>query len=138
MASRVPLLTFITARGAPPPLALARRLRGSLGPRALAVLLAVAPAATAQEFRATISGTVVDSTGAALPGTTVTVTETRTGTKSCVASNSSGQYVVPFLAPGDYDLLAELSGFKQFARHAIHLAAGSHPIIDIRLEIGEV
>jgi hypothetical protein len=96
------------------------------------------PAASAQEFRATISGTVNDSSGAAVPGATITVTETRTGTRSMVVSDSSGQYVVPFLAPGDYDLAAELSGFKRASRQAIHLASGSHPIIDIRLEIGEL
>ncbi len=103
-----------------------------------AALLLFASGVTAQEFRATISGTVSDSSGAAIPGATITATETHTGTRAVAVSDASGQYVVPFLAPGDYDLIAELSGFKQYTRRAIHLAAGGHPILDIRLEIGEI
>jgi len=103
-----------------------------------AALLLLVSGATAQEFRATISGTIVDSSGAAIPGVTVTATETRTGARSVVVSDASGQYVAPFLAPGDYDLTAELSGFKQYTRRALHLASGSHPILDIRLDIGAV
>jgi hypothetical protein len=103
-----------------------------------AALLLLVGGATAQEFRATVSGTIVDSSGAAIPGVTVTATETRTGARSVVVSDASGQYVAPFLAPGDYDLTAELSGFKQYTRRALHLASGSHPILDIRLDIGAV
>jgi hypothetical protein len=103
----------------------------------LAFVLSCA-AVSAQEFRATISGTVVDSTGLALPGATVTATETRTGTKSVAVSDSTGEYVVPFLAPGDYDLTVELSRFKHSTRSAIHLPSGGHPIIDVPLEIGQM
>jgi hypothetical protein len=105
---------------------------------ALAFALSLPQTAPAQEFRATISGTVTDGTGAALPGTTVTVVETRTGARSVVVSDTTGQYVVPFLAPGEYDISAGLSGFKQFASKGIHVASASHPIIDIRLEIGDI
>ena len=103
-----------------------------------AALLLVAGSVGAQEFRAAISGTVTDSSGAAVPGVTVTATETRTGARSVVVSDGSGQYVAPFLAPGDYEFTAELSGFKQYTRRGLHLAAGSHAILDVRLDIGEV
>jgi hypothetical protein len=69
---------------------------------ALCALLCLGPAAGfGQEFRATVAGTVTDTTGAAIPGVAITLRETRTGTNGATISDSIGQYVVPFLAPGD-------------------------------------
>lgn len=105
---------------------------------AAALLLAAALPISAQEYRVTLSGTITDTSGAALPGVTVTIVETRTAATSVVVTDATGQYVAPFLAPGDYDLTAALSGFKQVSRSALHLEAGSHPVIDLRLEVGSV
>ncbi len=103
-----------------------------------ALLLSAASAAAAQEYRATISGTIKDASGGALPGVIVSIVETRTGVRTPAVTDASGQYVAPFLAPGDYDVTAELSGFKQVSRKALHIEAGSHPIIDLTLEVGSV
>ena len=74
----------------------------------------------------------------ALPGVTVSIVETRTGVRTQAVTGASGQYVAPFLAPGDYDVTAELAGFKQVSRKALHVEAGSNPIIDLTLEVGSV
>ena len=66
---------------------------------------AAAAAASAQEYRATLSGTIKDSSGGALPGVIVSIVETRTGVRTQVVTDISGQYVAPFLAPGDYEVL---------------------------------
>ena len=107
--------------------------------------LAVAVAVTllplglfAQEFRGTLSGTVTDPTGTSVAGAKVTVTETHTGTKNESLTNSGGQYTAPFLLPGDYDIAAQVQGFKEFIRKGVHVGAGDHPVIDIRLDVGEV
>ncbi len=92
----------------------------------------------AQEFRGTLSGTVTDPTGTSVAGTKVTVTETHTGTKNESLTNSGGQYTAPFLLPGDYDIAAQVQGFKEFIRKGVHVGAGDHPVIDIRLDVGEV
>src|SRR5215831_2804415 len=104
---------------------------------AAAVLLGTL-SVSAQEYRATLSGTIKDASGGALPGVTVSIVETRTGVTAQAVTDGSGQYIAPFLAPGDYDLTAQLSGFKQVSRKALHLSAGSHPIIDLTLEVGDV
>src|ERR1700678_4331145 len=69
----------------------------------LALPAVLVPArAYAQEFRATISCTVSDPTGAVVPGTSVTATEVTTGSVSKTTADAAGQYVIPFLAPGTY------------------------------------
>lgn len=90
-----------------------------------------------QEFRATISGVVSDPSGAGVPNAKIVATETRTGTKSHTVSDSSGNYTIPFLLPGDYQVVAESPGFKQYVRSGITLASSDHPVIDIHLTVGE-
>lgn len=91
-----------------------------------------------QESRGTISGAVTDSSGAGIPNVKVLSTETRTGTKASTVSDSQGQYTIPFLAPGKYEVSAEAQGFKKFARTGLELGSGDHPVIDIRLDVGDV
>jgi hypothetical protein len=98
--------------------------------------LALTSGLFAQEFRATISGSVTDSTGAVVPGAKVVVTETHTGTKIQTVTESSGQYNAPFLLPGDYDITVQAQGFKESVRKAVHAGAGDHIGIDVSLEIG--
>src|SRR5579883_1134682 len=104
--------------------------------RAAICTLLAALACYAQESRGTISGAVTDPTGAAVPGVKVVATEVRTGTRVQTVSDSGGQYTLPFLASGQYDLSASVQGFKEFIRKGIQVGAGDHPVIDIRLEIG--
>ncbi|HWB85738.1 MAG TPA: TonB-dependent receptor [Bryobacteraceae bacterium] len=103
------------------------------------VVLTVAMSAGlfAQEFRGTLSGGISDPTGAMIAGAKVSVTETHTGTKTQTVSNDAGQYTVPFLAPGDYDIDVEATGFKESVRKAIHLGSGDHTVIDFKLDVGE-
>ncbi len=89
-----------------------------------------------QEFRGTISGTVTDATGALVPKADVTVRETRTGAVNHTVSDGSGQYVVPFLLPGDYTITVTESGFKTTDRKGITLQAQQHSVVDIQLQIG--
>jgi hypothetical protein len=97
--------------------------------------LLVVPA-FAQEFRGTVSGSVLDPAGAKVAGAKITATEERTGTKILAVSDSTGQYSLPFLQPGDYDISAQSQGFKEFIRKSVHVGSGDHPLIDLPLEIG--
>jgi hypothetical protein len=91
-----------------------------------------------QEFRGTISGVVTDPTGSAIPGAQVTVTETQTGTRIPTVSDNSGQYTAAFLLPGEYEINVQAQGFKVAVRKGVHLGAGDHPVIDIKLDVGDV
>ena len=104
------------------------------------ILIAVlAPAILcAQEFRGTISGSVVDPQNALISTAKIEATETRTGARSVSASDSTGKYVIPFLAPGTYRITAEAAGFKRFVQDNFSLDAAAHPVLDIHLEVGDV
>jgi len=91
---------------------------------------------SAQEFRGTISGTVKDPTGAVIPGATVQAREVSTGTLNQTVSGSSGQYVIPYLLPGQYSITVEASGFEKITRNGITVDSSAHPIVDLTLQIG--
>ena len=85
--------------------------------RALSFVLALvclcwAAAAFAQSATGTITGTVVDGTGAALPGATVNVTEAATGTVRTATTDAAGLFRFAALNPGRYSLAVELASFR--------------------------
>jgi hypothetical protein len=92
----------------------------------------------AQEFRGTISGSVTDPTGAAVAAAKVMVTEEHTGTRIPTVSDSAGQYAATFLLSGDYDIAVSSPGFKEALRKGVHVGAGDHPVIDVKLAVGDV
>lgn len=106
--------------------------------RFLLLLPFLAAFSYAQEFRGTISGSVLDAQGAGIAKARVTATETRTGVKSTAETEATGSYTIPFLPPGDYTIAAEAPGFKKTVREGIKLSASEHPQIDIRMEVGAI
>jgi hypothetical protein len=77
----------------------------------LVVALFVSVPAWAQST-ATIQGTVTDAQAAVMPGVTVTVHNTATGVDRSVVTGSAGEFVAPSLAPGHYEVVAQLTGFQ--------------------------
>ncbi len=67
----------------------------------------------------TIHGTVYDSTGAVIPGVTVTVTNTGTNLTRVITADESGQYVAPLLPVGSYSVKVEKGGFATFTQTGI-------------------
>jgi hypothetical protein len=102
-----------------------------------ALIVTLSITVNAQEFRGTISGTVSDPAGAVIVNAKVTAVETSTNTKVQTVSDSSGQYALPFLAPGRYELTVESSGFRQAVQSGIQLGSGDHPVIDVKLAVGD-
>jgi hypothetical protein len=94
--------------------------------------------AVAQEFRASISGKVTDSTGASVAGAEVVVTSVERSTPFRALSNSAGRYVLEFLPPGHYSLTAEKPGFKKVVRGRLSLEAADHLSLDLALQVGDV
>jgi hypothetical protein len=100
------------------------------------LLLTIPIAAHAQEFRATISGAITDPSGALVSGATVIAKETHTGTVNRTVTDSSGQYVIPFLLPGDYTITVSAKGFQTTTQGNITLQSQEHPILNLTLSLG--
>ena len=96
------------------------------------------PAAEAQTSNATLHGTVADSSGAVLPGVTVKLQAPATGLTRDVVTNAAGVYVFNFLPSGEYEITAELAGFKSVRRADIRLEIGQSLGLDLKMEVGQV
>ena len=92
----------------------------------------------AQEFRATLTGRVIDAQNAAVPSARITATLISTGAKSETSTGADGLYTIPFLPPGDYRITAEASGFKRYVRDKFQVSTGERIGLDIPLELGQV
>ena len=106
---------------------------------ALAALafLAVAPRPSAAQLeRGSVSGTVVDQQGGVVPGVTVNATNLQTRQVRTVVSDATGFYNLAQLNPGQYDISAELDGFKKATRANVQLDASANITIGFTLEPG--
>src|SRR3954453_20930510 len=89
---------------------------------AFAILL---PArAIAQETRATLSGTITDSSGSVVVGATLVLANVQTAVENRTETNALGQYRFLFLNPGTYRLTADMAGFRRSVREGIALSTG--------------
>ena len=105
--------------------------------KSLVCLLLFSTVCLAQEFRATISGRVVDAQGAVVPGVKLIGNQTETGSKSETVSGADGQFVLPFLPPGLYEITAEAPGFKRYVREGLQVTTDQRMSLDIVLEVGQ-
>src|SRR6266496_333828 len=90
----------------------------------------------AQTNNATVGGTVADSSGALIPGVTVTATNTGTGIVNTVVTNESGAYNFASLQPGTYKLSAELPGFQTQNFTDVQLGGAQQVRLNFALQVG--
>ena len=105
------------------------------------VVLALAAAslnASAQDFRGAITGRILDSSNARLPGVTVTATNVATNVASTTTTNGEGDYSILFLNPGTYTVTAELSGFKKVSRPGVQVSIGDKLDVSLTLDVGRM
>src|SRR5262245_12665767 len=92
----------------------------------------------AQEIRGSILGQITDSSGAAVPGAKVTVTNEETNTRVGAQSNEDGNYNVPFLFPGGYTVTIEADSFKKAVRNKIIVQVQDKITLNFLLEPGNI
>lgn len=100
----------------------------------LFLLAAAIVPAIAQAPTATLSGKVVDQTGAVIPQATVTVTASG-GTQSTATTDQGGGFEIPGLAPGTYSVAAAATGFAPFSKPGIELVAGQKQDLNLALQV---
>src|SRR5215471_4706876 len=104
--------------------------------RLLTWLLLASLSAFAQSDRGTITGTVSDPTGAVIPGVGILATNVETAARYETATTETGNYTLPQLPSGTYQLSAELPGFKKYVRQGITVLVAQTLRLDVTLEVG--
>lgn len=105
---------------------------------ALVSFLCITAFAFGQETRSTLTGHVADPSGARIPETAITITNTATGVVTNAKSNSAGDYTVPFLQPGTYRIDASHAGFKNYTHTGLVLQTEQTVTENITLPVGAV
>jgi outer membrane receptor protein involved in Fe transport len=100
--------------------------------------LLAASMAYSQAVNATLLGNVTDASGGVVPNAKVTITEVNTGVGRTSQTNESGNYTFPDLAPGNYTVEVEVSGFKKERRANVVVEVNSSTRVDLQLQTGNV
>ncbi len=104
----------------------------------LAILAAIGTRAEAQSFKATVIGTVVDASGAVVPGATVSIAQEGTGLVLTTTTGSAGTFSLSQLPPGRYELSVELAGFRKFVQSGLVLETDQVRRVTAQLQVGNV
>ena len=104
----------------------------------LALFVTTLAPAVAAQTAGTIGGTVHDPSGAVLPGVLVTAKNGATGLSRTSVTGPEGRYVIAQLPPGDYELRAELAGFKPHVRPDVALTVAQSLTLNMTLQLGDV
>ena len=104
----------------------------------LCLCIFVVSSARGQSNNATISGSVVDPVGAAVPDATVTAENTRTGVVTTMTTSGAGVYQFPSLVPGTYQISAEKEGFKKETHQNLVLEISAKLNLNFQLQLAGV
>src|SRR5262245_50946140 len=102
------------------------------------LMISLSNVAVAQRTTANIYGLVKDTSGAVVPGITVTLVNELTGTEQKATTNEEGEFSASFLPIGRYTINVSAQGFKTFVQKGLELTAGQQIRYPIILEIGEI
>src|SRR5260370_35003960 len=92
-------------------------------------------AAAQSKTTGTLSGTVTGPTDCIVHGAKVTATNTATGTVLDAISDDRGEYCIPLMPPGVYDLKVEKPGFATATRNGVSITVGEAAVMDVRLAV---
>ena len=105
---------------------------------ALVGILLLPSTVRAQAVTGTLLGNVTDSSGAGVPGATVTALEVQTNTSRTVITNEAGNYIFSSLRNGTYTVNAEIQGFKKVERPNVKVEVNTTVRVDMKLEVGQI
>jgi hypothetical protein len=104
----------------------------------LTIALFAYVAANGQTATSTLSGSIRDEAGAAIPGADISVKNNATGALRTIKTDGEGRYYLLNLDPGEYELRAEAPGYRTAVRGRVILAVGGTASLDITLGVGTV
>src|SRR5688572_30493367 len=92
----------------------------------------------AQDPRGSLRGRVSDQSGAVLPRASIRATSVESGVALSAATNESGNYSIPFVLPGFYNVEVEVTGFKLFRQTGVQVRVSETTDLNIAMEVGGV
>src|SRR5881397_879162 len=101
-------------------------------------LLVCAPRLHSQATKASLVGTITDSSGAVVPGAEMVITEINTNFTRSAVTNESGYYVFSNLNPGVYRVEAKLTGFKTGVKDQVEVLVNTTVRVDLQLQTGTI
>ena len=111
-----------------------KSIRKCLGLTVLVALCSPVPS-IGQATLAELRGTVIDESGAVLPGATITAVHTETGTTRSAVTTTTGAYLMPALPLGTYTITVELSGFAKVVREGYPLSVGQSAVVAFTMKL---
>src|SRR5438309_4225335 len=102
----------------------------------LIAVLVLASCAFAQSDRGTITGTVADSSGALIPNAKISLTNSATQSRYDTVTSGTGNYTIPTLPVGLYDLSVEQPGFSAYKQTGIRVQVAVTTRVDVILQVG--
>lgn len=100
------------------------------------IVIALSHTLNAQSTSGTVFGSVLDSTGAAIPGASVTLADVQTGATTTAVSDAKGNFTYAIVNPGDYTVTVSATGFKTVSQVGIILAANQNIRVPFNLAVG--
>src|SRR5882757_8108295 len=104
----------------------------------VSVLLVLSAPSPAQVASAELTGSVQDASGAFVPGARVTATNVETNATRTAVSDKDGGYFLNQLAPGDYSVTVEATGFRKLVQTGIALQINQQAHLDLTVQVGQV
>ena len=94
--------------------------------------------AYAQVAGATLTGTVADASGSAIPKAQLTITDVSTGVARDAETDNAGFYSAPNLLPGTYEVKVTVPGFSVSVQRGITLTVGAQRVLNISMQVGQI
>src|ERR1051326_6267470 len=103
--------------------------------RVVSFLMLAASVLFGQSDRGTITGTILDTSGSSIAGARITLTNAETGSVSETVSTSTGNYTIPSLPVGTYNLKVESTGFGTAVENGIKIQVAVTTRLDVTLQV---
>ncbi|PYR58200.1 MAG: hypothetical protein DMF91_17705 [Acidobacteria bacterium] len=104
----------------------------------IAMWLWTAAPATAQQGTGELRGRVLDQQGAVLPGVAIVAKNEGSGQYREIVSGADGSFFMSALIPGNYEITAQLAGFKKYQRGGVRVEVGKTQSVDVQLQVGAI
>src|SRR6476619_6526983 len=103
---------------------------------AFCLLFVVPVSMQAQELRGKISGRVIDPNGAGVPGAAVKVVDVARNATTALTTNDEGLFTAPYLLPGTYQVMVEVTGFKKALQDKVQVVINQTTNLELKLDVG--